>query len=346
MKRPNILVIDDEVSHFDVIDALFNRQNYQLYYASSGEDAIVSLNAFKPDLILLDVLMPGISGIEVCRRIKALPQWQSVPIIIVTILDTKTNLTSCVKAGADDFITKPFDSIELRTRVHSMLKIKTQHDKNKILSRIQANTINLLESALGELRGSLASQLSPDELRGRIEQSTDRLEKLTAKFQIYMELELAASQSVPLQTDAGHNLSVAAEIVKVLAHKYNRSQDISLRIEDAEVSMPARYLSIIFNELVDNALKFSLPETSIIVRSAVTENFVTLLIHDSGQGMTEEKIASIDDAIQFERSMDEQNNGGIGLKIVKKIVALVGGKFLIKSVPQQGTTVQVTLPRL
>ncbi|MBE9069454.1 response regulator [Leptolyngbya cf. ectocarpi LEGE 11479] len=346
MKRPIILVIDDEVNHFDVIEALFKHQDYQLYYASNGEDAIVSLSAFKPDLILLDVLMPGISGIEVCRRIKALPQWQSVPIIIVTILDTKTNLRSCVKAGADDFITKPFDSIELRARVHTMLKIKKQHDKNQTLSRIQANTLNLLESTLGELRGSLTSQLSHDDLRSRIEQSTYRLERLTAKFQIYMELELAASQSVPLQTDTRHNLSVAAEIVKVLAQKYNRSHDLSLLIEDAEVSMPARYLSIIFNELVDNALKFSSPETSIIVRSTVTENFVTLFIHDSGPGMTEETIAGIDDAIQFERSIYEQNNGGMGLKIVKKIVVLAGGTFLIESAHQQGTTVQVTLPKL
>ncbi|MDV3348897.1 response regulator [Leptothoe sp. LEGE 181152] len=344
MKQPVILVIDDEVSHFDIIEALFNRQDYQLYYAASGEDAIVSLDAFKPDLILLDVLMPGISGIEVCRRIKASPQWQNVPIIVVTILDTRTTVTSCINAGADDFLTKPVDSLKLRTCVNSMLKIKQGYDTNETLSRIQSNTINLLESTLDDLRASLASQLSHHDLCDRIEQSAQRLENLTVKFQVYMELELAASQPSSLEFEEKHSLSRAVELTAPLAHRYNRSNDLVLIIEDAEIALSARYLSIILNELLDNALKFSPPETPIEVRSEVTEDFVTLFIRDSGQGMTEEQIATIDDSIQFDRKAYGQEHTGLGLKIVKRIVALVGGQFVVRSSYQQGTIVRLTLP--
>lgn len=344
MKRPIILVIDDEVSHFDVIEALFNRQNYQLCYVSSGEDAIVSLDAFKPDLILLDVLMPGISGIEVCRRIKALPKWQSVPIIVVTILDTRATLTSCVSAGADDFLTKPFDSIELRTRVQSMLKIKQQFDENETLSRIQTNTVSLLESTLDELRSSLASPLPYDDKLNRIEQSTRRLENLTAKFQIYMELELASTQPLPSQGAESHPLSMAVANINALAKKYGRSQDLILQVEDINLPLPARYLTTVLNELVDNALKFSSPNTPVTIDSKVFKDFVTLSIRDTGPGMTSEQIASIDDSIQFNRQVYGQGDSGMGLKIVKKIVALVGGQFLITCDDPHGTIVQITLP--
>ena len=344
MKRSVILVIDDEVSHFDVIEALFNRQNYQLYYAANGEDAIAALDAFQPDLILLDVLMPGTNGIEVCRRIKALPQWKNVPIIVVTIIDTKRILTSCVKAGADDWITKPFDSIELHTRVQSMLKIKQRRDDSQILSRIQTNTVNLLESTLDELRASLTSQLSHNDLFTRVEQSARRVETLTTIFQIYMDLELAANSSTRLPSGDRTALSAAVETLGNLAKKYNRRDDLILLIDDTEISIPTRYLSIILSELVDNALKFSLSETPVTVRNEVSEDCLTLSVHSLGQAMTATQIAKIDDSIQFDRKAYEPSNDGVGLKIVKRIVSLMNGQLMIASDNQQGTMVHIMLP--
>jgi CheY-like chemotaxis protein len=93
----SILVVDDEPSNFEVIETLLSieetaadkLQPYQLHYAASGATAIDSLDLFQPDLILLDVMMPGMDGLEVCRRIKAMPRWQSVPIIMVTSLAAK-----------------------------------------------------------------------------------------------------------------------------------------------------------------------------------------------------------------------------------------------------------------
>ncbi|MDY6902177.1 MAG: response regulator, partial [Cyanobacteriota bacterium] len=138
MKKASILVIDDEPDNFDVIETLLSlnlnkassRENYdyQLYYVANGEEAILSLDTFEPDIILLDVMMPGIDGIEVCGRIKAMSKWQSVPIIMVTALNSKEDLANCLKVGADDFISKPVNGVELRARVNSMLRIKHQYD--------------------------------------------------------------------------------------------------------------------------------------------------------------------------------------------------------------------------
>ncbi|MEG4454396.1 EAL domain-containing protein [Microcoleus sp. N9_A1] len=125
----SVLVIDDEPDNFDVIETLLNDRDYQLHYAASGQEAIDSLNLFEPDVILLDVMMPGMDGIEVCQRIKAMPKWEAVPIVMVTALTTKTELARCLTAGADDFISKPVNRLELTARVRSMLRIHRQYQQ-------------------------------------------------------------------------------------------------------------------------------------------------------------------------------------------------------------------------
>jgi two-component system, sensor histidine kinase and response regulator len=125
---PSILVIDDEPNNFDVIQILLNKENYIFHYASSGQRALDRVDRFQPDVILLDVMMPDLDGIEVCRRIKALPRWQSVPIVMVTALTDKKELERCLSTGAEDFLAKPVNRLELIVRVASMLRIKRQYD--------------------------------------------------------------------------------------------------------------------------------------------------------------------------------------------------------------------------
>ncbi len=373
MKIPSILIIDDEPDNFDVIETLLSAQDYQLHYAANGQEAIATLDTFNPDLILLDVMMPEIDGIEVCRQIKAISKWLAVPIIMVTALSSKSDLADCLTAGADDFISKPVNGIELRARVNSMLRIKQQYDNIQNFSHVQENTINVLESTLNELRGNLASSLSHElntplngilgtigllkedfeemdlaeinEMLGWIDQSARRLENLTKKFLIYLELELSANRqhkikSAPTQFSA----SAIETALKFHAQRVNRSNDLSFAIEEAEIALSERYLSIIMLELVDNALKFSPPETTIKVNGQVVGEMLNLSVHDSGRGMTEEQIAKIGAFMQFERKSYEQQGIGLGLKVVNKIVELAGGEFSITSIYQQETTVYITLP--
>jgi two-component system, sensor histidine kinase and response regulator len=136
MSDYSILIVDDQPENFEVIEALLHNTDHTLYYASDGITAIDLLDKFDPDLVLLDVMMPEIDGIEVCRQIKANPRWQAIPVIMVTSFNSTDNLSRCLAAGADDFLSKPVNGIELRTRVHSLLRIKKQHDHIESLSKI------------------------------------------------------------------------------------------------------------------------------------------------------------------------------------------------------------------
>lgn len=223
MYQPSILVIDDEPNNFDVIESLLSGQFYDLQYAYSGKEAIASLDAFQPDLILLDVMMPDMDGIEVCKRIKTLPLWRATPIIMITALNAKEDLERCLNAGADDFISKPVNALELRARVNSMLRIKRQYDSISSLVELRENTLSLLQNSLDELRGTISSSL-PHEintplngLTGTLEllladhedmssgeiheflimarKATLRLERLTERFLCYAQLELLSNKA-------------------------------------------------------------------------------------------------------------------------------------------------------
>ena len=103
----SILVVDDEPDNFDVIEAFLTQADYHLDYVESGEKALELLPILQPDLILMDVMMPGIDGLTLCRQVKGNAEWQSVPVIMVTALASKETLVQCLEAGADDFVSKP-----------------------------------------------------------------------------------------------------------------------------------------------------------------------------------------------------------------------------------------------
>ena len=374
MNAPSILIVDDEPNNLDVIVAQLSDCDYQIHYASSGQEALSSLDIYNPDLILLDVMMPGINGIEVCQQIKAMPKWQAVPIVMVTALSSKSDLAKCLDAGADDFISKPVNPEELRARVKSMLRIKKQFDKIQSLSQIQENTIDTLKISLGALRGNLASNLSHElntplygiiapielikdflkdmeeiapalEMLDLVEQSACRIEMLTKRLLVYFELETFVSKQYPVKPMRTKFSSTAIETtLRSQAQSSNRSNDLVFSLEDAEILLSEQYLSTLLYELVDNALKFSSSGTSITVSSQIEGDMLKLSVLDLGRGMTEEQIAKIDAFIQFERETYEQQGTGLGLTISRKIAELTGGKFWITSVYQHETKVHLTLP--
>jgi CheY-like chemotaxis protein len=118
-----ILIVDDEPGGRKTLEALLIAQGYQLAFASSGAEALEKAAGLGPDLILLDVMMPGMDGFEVCQRLRADPLLAEVPIIMVTALDDRDSRLRGIEAGADDFVSKPFDRAELRARVRTVTRL-------------------------------------------------------------------------------------------------------------------------------------------------------------------------------------------------------------------------------
>ena len=126
-----ILVVDDTPANVKLLVDLLGAKGYQPIAASSGEEALVRIGVMPPDLVLLDIMMPGLSGYDVCRRIRANPATALLPVVLCTSLDPKQERINGIEAGADDFIPKPINQQELFARVKSLLRIKTLQDEVK-----------------------------------------------------------------------------------------------------------------------------------------------------------------------------------------------------------------------
>ncbi|MDZ7271963.1 MAG: PleD family two-component system response regulator [candidate division KSB1 bacterium] len=127
--KPRILIVDDMAANLKLLRSHLSGQGYEVVSAQSGREALAAIDHQLPDLVLLDVVMPDMDGFEVCRRLKASTATDFVPVILVTALDEVEYKVRGMEAGADDFVTKPFNKVELLVRVKSLLRIKQLHDQ-------------------------------------------------------------------------------------------------------------------------------------------------------------------------------------------------------------------------
>jgi diguanylate cyclase len=188
----SILVVDDEPTNLDAIEILLSKSGYQLGYAANGYEALEHLAEHQPDAILLDVMMPGLDGIEVCRRIKNNPEWQHIPVIMVTALSAKEDLADCIEAGADDFISKPVNGIELRSRVRSMLRLEKQYKDIQNLNQ----KLKQANQELAELNSILEERVL--QRTAQLEQMVlyDKLTQLPSRNFLLRQLEQAIKRSL------------------------------------------------------------------------------------------------------------------------------------------------------
>ncbi|OGC42863.1 hypothetical protein A2Y85_06885 [candidate division WOR-3 bacterium RBG_13_43_14] len=150
--KPVILVVDDQIQNIELLEANLVPQGYEIIKAAKGEEALEKLNSNQIDLILLDVMMPGMDGFEVTRMIRQDSKHRLLPIIMVTALRETEDRVKGIEAGCDDFISKPFDKIELLARVRSLLKVKAYND-------LMSNYRNELKAEVTKLTGIMQKTL-------------------------------------------------------------------------------------------------------------------------------------------------------------------------------------------
>lgn len=356
MKKPSILIIDDEPNNFDVMETFLSDQDYQLQYAASGQEAIDSLDSYDPDLILLDVMMPEMDGIEVCRQIKALSKWQTVPIIMVTALSSKSDLAHCLTAGADDFISKPVNAVELRARVHSMLRIKHQYDDLQTLLKLREDMVNMV---IHDLRNPLSSILFSLEMLQNIEYSREKqqrkLEQIYLSAQVLqglvddlLQVALIESGKIRLnrtEIDLCHLIeSVIANFESIAAQK---NQTVISRFPeefDRKVSVDATLMHRVLDNLLANAIKFSPHHSQIIVNiEQPMPGNPKIQIIDFGAGIPETMRQRIFEKYEIGTLMPHVSQIGLGLAFCKMVVEAHGGTVYVSSNQPQGTIFEITL---
>jgi PleD family two-component response regulator len=136
---PRVLIADDNPQGVELLEAYLNGSDYEIRTAADGEETLRQVKQWRPDLILLDIMMPKISGFEVCKRLRADPATRDVAVLMITALDQPSDVERAVEAGTDDYLTKPINKAELLLRVRSLLKSRlTKRDLDRALAYIEA----------------------------------------------------------------------------------------------------------------------------------------------------------------------------------------------------------------
>lgn len=130
-----VLIADDNQQNCELLDAYLSLENYEIATAHDGQQTLDRVADWQPDLILLDIMMPKLSGYEVCQKLKSDKATRAIPILMVTALNEKNDIEKAVQAGCDDFLTKPVNQLELKTRVRSLLRVRhLTNERDRLLA--------------------------------------------------------------------------------------------------------------------------------------------------------------------------------------------------------------------
>ena len=359
-----ILVIDDEEWLREMIQLALRQRGYDVIEAHNGHEGIELARAQLPDLILCDVNMGKVDGYLTLAALRTEAPTAAIPFILMTGLADNAGMRHGMELGADDYLPKPFTTDVLYAAVEARLKksqtvrdeaerklahlrdnisLMMPHEMRTPLNGILSNAELLATSAATLKTGEIA------EMGQEILKSGQRLERLIENFLIYAQLELIAAD--PKNVNAlriGKTTDTLALIKKAAGAQAMQAARLhDLKIEAANVSVPMseEYFSKIVDELVQNAFKFSEPETPVQVRMEETFNGVDLVVTDQGRGFSTEQIRRIAAYVQFDRKMQDQQGLGLGLVIAKRLAELHGGLLTIEGSKGSGTTVNVKLPK-
>ncbi|HIK04734.1 MAG TPA: hybrid sensor histidine kinase/response regulator [Trichormus sp. M33_DOE_039] len=355
--QPSILVIDDEPDNFDVIETLLFHEGYDLNYAASGQRAIERLKIIQPDIILLDVMMPDIDGIEVCKNIKANAEWRHIPIIMVTALTAKEDMVRCVAAGADDFISKPINGLELRARVNSMLRIKRQHDSLQALLHLREDMVRMI---LHDMRNPLTSILLATEIlqlphfpqekqQNKIEQivnSVQQLQSLIDDLLLMAKLEAGKMVLNFSEVDLNGLCISALTSFEAIASQKNLQLISQLPEPHILVNLDALIFRRVIDNLLSNAIKFSPKNSQVLLRAYnCRPDGVIIQIVDSGVGVSDQLKQIIFEKYEVGTLMPEVSQLGLGLAFCKMAIDAHGGNITVENNQPRGAVFTVFLPR-
>jgi signal transduction histidine kinase len=361
MGIPSILVVDDEPNGFSVIEALLFREGYQLTYASSGRDALAQLDEIKPDVILLDVMMPDMDGIEVCRQIRANPQWQHIPIIMVTALSSKEDLALCLEAGADDFLSKPVNKLELRARVRSMLRIKQQYDTLKATLQLREDMANMVVHDLRTpitviLAGSqlLSIQKPPDDPDQQrlhlIQTAAQKLNSMTNDLLVLAKLDAGKLLLNRSQIDLSALASLILADFQEIARTKKLQIESHLPEEGHWILADRNLLHRAIDNLLSNAVKFSPSGSRIVFRveypPQATESAdvqVRIQVADFGPGVPLELQKQIFAKYEIGNMVSGTAQIGLGLTFCKMVAEAHRGRIFVEENQPKGAIFTIEL---
>jgi signal transduction histidine kinase len=362
-KNGAVLVVDDEPANRELLRDLLEARGFDVREAADGFTALNALqNEDLPDVILLDVMMPGIDGFEVCRRIRENPVTAHLPVLIVTALADRASRLRGISEGAADFLTKPIDTVDTHLRVRNAAKSKRLYDqlaeKNRRLIEAEQARDSLVHMIVHDLKSPLTSVLGYCKLlkgmaKQRMdEQQTEFLERSIAGG--HRTLEMVDSILSVSRLEDGQlvlnreSVNVATLLAEVESSAQFMAMD-GMRLEfecphGLTIACDGSLVRRVLSNLVDNAMRFADRKAGLVkVLAQEGPDHVEFSVADNGKGIPEHARASV-----FEKfsqvAQTSRRNYGLGLAFCRLAVEHHGGRIWVDGQADQGAVFRFIIP--
>jgi two-component system sensor histidine kinase/response regulator len=358
--EPKVLIVEDEPENARVIEAMVTTLGAETYTASNGSQALKMAVKVSPDVILLDILLPGMDGIEVCRRLKKDRSTRNIPVIFVTGLTDVQHHAAAVEAGGMGFVSKPVQHILLEASIRSAARIKHLSDEVDELTRERAGITrmfvhdvnNLLNVSLGHAQLMLLDDNLPPSLRedvSAIEKSSREIREMALNLQ---EVEKLDSGTLPISLEAVNLQELAEQRVNALIPE-TAERDIQMELHKlakaVTVQADRSLLARVLDNLLMNAIKFCTDRGLIEISISQDKSITQIEVTDDGPPIPKEFHTRIfEKSAQMEvRQATGRKGVGLGLILCKMAMDAMGGTIWVESpVPgrKDGARFVVRLP--
>jgi signal transduction histidine kinase len=382
-RRPaTVLVVEDEPREREVIQHFLAAEGFHVLVAEDGDSALQAVPAHRPDLVLLDVRLPGTDGYEICRRLKDDPQTAFVPVIILTALRGVKERIRGASAGADEFLSKPFDHVELTMRVKALVRAKRYNDQivaynaelerrvdertgelqralenlrqlDRLKSEFITNVSHELRTPLQHLKGYI--DLLADGAMGAVTgkqaeglgMTQDAIERLESMVDDIVDFSSLNDESLALEpvylADVCRNV-IQGYTAEAARHK--AAVTLAMAPDVPRVTADRVALTRVLRHLLDNAVKFGPANQIVQIHVERLGQRVRLSVRDHGSGLTSGELEHVFDAFyQVDGSSTRKAGGlGMGLALVRKLVEAHGSQVQVRSELGQGSTFWFELP--
>ena len=362
-----ILIVDDDRLNVRILTSILRPEGYEISVAHTGEECLEKYEQVKPDLVLLDVVMPGITGFETCRTLRDRHGDALAPVIFITAKSESDDVVEGLAAGGVDYLPKPFKGREAlaRLRTHLQNRLLNEQQRQLVAQLSSANTAKnrLLGMVAHDLRNPLASirgladflsdgtvgELTADQL-DLVKTIQDTSQSMLTMVNELLDQSVIESGELKIQTE----LRPIAELLNKSVYLNNinatkKGSRIELEGIDAETELmiDADKVKQVIDNLLSNAIKFSPPQSTIRVLVERNDGVVSVLVRDQGPGIPEnERHKLVKDFSQTSvKPTAGEKSTGLGLAICKRIMESHGGSIAAESVPTGGCIFRITFPR-
>ena len=363
-----VLIVDDTIANVLLLKVLIGNQKYRIVTAGNGMEALQAVEKESPDLILLDIMMPGMNGYEVAEKLKADPRTQEIPIIFLTALNSTTDIVKGFKTGASDYISKPFNKEELLIRVTHQISliaakrvIASQMEELQSTIRGRDRLYSVIAHDLRSLMGSLKmifnllmAQLPPEKIGPEMydmlsmaNHTAEETFSLLDNLLKWTKSQIGRMNTVFQEVDISEVVVFASKMSDLVAQVKNIAVEYDI---PGPITVPCDVdmVKTIMRNLMSNAIKYSNEGGRIVISVRETPTHAVISVRDFGTGISEENLPKLLNPEIHHTTYGTKNEegSGLGLQLVQDLTRRNGGELTIESTLGEGSTFTFTIAKV